>query len=165
MTPSSAQRKVIPSCGPYALNITLHLSRPAVFPKVVNINWPSRESKPSLYFGCASVCVEASLHRRYRYPVTEYLHTAIPLSPPRRRIPGCNVCSHVGSSSMVRSFPGVLKLSLCARPPWFSCSATCLAEEPDKFDKDFNDSESEDEDDSGEQENALRKNERAAKVR
>ena len=39
-----------------------------------------------------------------------------------------------------------------------------LAEEPDKFDKDFNDSESEEEEDDGKEENALRKNERAAKV-
>ncbi|CAM9144418.1 unnamed protein product, partial [Pylaiella littoralis] len=36
-------------------------------------------------------------------------------------------------------------------------------EEPDKFDKDFNDSESEEEDDDGNEENRLRKNERAAK--
>eukprot|EP00903_Cladosiphon_okamuranus_P012224 g11464.t1 len=36
-------------------------------------------------------------------------------------------------------------------------------EEPDKFDKDFNDSESEEEDDNGQEENALRKNERTAK--
>ncbi len=40
-----------------------------------------------------------------------------------------------------------------------------LAEEPDKFDKDFNDTESEEEDDDGREENRLRKNERAAKVR
>lgn len=39
-----------------------------------------------------------------------------------------------------------------------------VAEEPDKFDKDFNDSESEEEDDGGKEENTLRKNERAAKV-
>lgn len=39
-----------------------------------------------------------------------------------------------------------------------------LAEEPDKFDKDFNDSESEEDDDDGKEENNLRKNERAAKV-
>lgn len=37
-------------------------------------------------------------------------------------------------------------------------------EEPDKFDKDFNDSESE-EDDNDQEETALRKNERAVKVR
>ncbi|CAM9334426.1 unnamed protein product, partial [Hapterophycus canaliculatus] len=36
-------------------------------------------------------------------------------------------------------------------------------EEPDKFDQDFNDSESEEEDDGGKEENRLRKNERAAK--
>ncbi|CAM9869375.1 unnamed protein product, partial [Ectocarpus sp. 13 AM-2016] len=36
-------------------------------------------------------------------------------------------------------------------------------DEPDKFDKDFNDSESEEEDDDGKEENRLRKNERAAK--
>lgn len=39
-----------------------------------------------------------------------------------------------------------------------------LAEEPDKFDKDFNDSESEEEEDDGKEENRLRKNERVAKV-
>lgn len=38
------------------------------------------------------------------------------------------------------------------------------AEEPDRFDNDFNDSESEDEDDGNAEETALRKNERAAKV-
>lgn len=37
-------------------------------------------------------------------------------------------------------------------------------EEPDRFDNDFNDSESEDEDDGSAEETALRKNERAAKV-
>ncbi|CAB1110428.1 unnamed protein product [Ectocarpus sp. CCAP 1310/34] len=36
-------------------------------------------------------------------------------------------------------------------------------DEPDKFDKDFNDSESEEEDDDGKEDNRLRKNERAAK--
>ena len=46
-------------------------------------------------------------------------------------------------------------------------SVPCLshAEEPDKFDKDFNDSESEEEDDGDQVETALRKNERAVKVR
>ena len=39
------------------------------------------------------------------------------------------------------------------------------AEEPDKFDKDFNDSESEEDDDGDQIETALRKNERAVKVR
>lgn len=46
--------------------------------------------------------------------------------------------------------------------PWHV--VVSLTEEPDKFDNDFNDSESEDEDDGGEVETSLRKNERAAKV-
>lgn len=63
----------------------------------------------------------------------------------------------------------LLLLLLClgdlrAHPPCGAHHHRDLAEEPDKFDKDFNDSESEEEDDDGKEENALRKNERAAKV-